>query len=109
MATDINQIRQRLVDLGEEWADVSAAADLLEETRKSVRAQIALKYLPEAKTGNKAELMAEADSEYMTHIANMVDARRKANIAKVRYDASKTWCDMLRTQESTRRTEMGLR
>ena len=95
--------------LGSDWADKEAAANLLEETRKSIRAKLVLKYLPGAKAINKAEAMAEADAEYMKHIADMVDARRQATRARVKYDSYKIQIELIRSSESTRRAELTLR
>lgn len=103
---DLNRMHQRLIELGEDWADKNSSADLLEESRKSVRAQIAMHYMTEAKTAAKAEMMAEADDGYVEHVKAMVEARRKANLAKVNYEAAKTWIELSRTKEATRRTEL---
>jgi hypothetical protein len=54
-------------------------------------------------------VLAEADQEYMKHIADMVEARKKATKARVKYDAYKVQIELLRSAESTRRAEMGLR
>lgn len=106
MDLNIDEIYTRMVKRGEAWAELNAAADLLEESRKSVRAQYAMEHMPTAKSLNKAELMAEADTRYQDHIKAMVEARKKANLAQVHYKASQVWADLLRSQESTRRAEM---
>lgn len=103
---DPTEAYNRLVSLGEAWADKQAAADLLSESRKSVRAQRALHYLPAAKSVGKAELMAEADTIYVDHVASMIEASRAANKARVNYGAAKTYLELSRTQESTRRAEI---
>jgi hypothetical protein len=58
---------------------------------------------------SKAELLAESDDRYIEHVTKMVDARKDANIAKVRYDTARTWTDLMRTEAANRRVEMGLR
>lgn len=102
----LEEMHSRLVTLGEAWADKDAAASAFEESRRSIRAQIAMRCMGEAKSIAKAELMAEADDEYKAHVRAMVSARRTANIAKVNFDAAKIWVDMWRSQESTRRAEL---
>lgn len=100
------EIHDRLVAAGEDWADLDAAASLLEETKKSVLAELM----------NKAEgSVAARESEalanpvYKHHVTTMVAARKDANRAKVKYDSAKAWCELVRTQEATRRAEMGMR
>src|ERR1700759_4889649 len=109
MSADPTEIHANLVKLGEAWADKERAAQLYEETRKSLRSQIALKFLADTGAANKAEMMAEATEEYITHLKSMVEARRQANIAEVNYNAARVWTDLVRTQEATRRAEMGMR
>lgn len=103
------EIAERIAASGEEWAEKEAAASWLEETRKSVRAQIAVSQIETAGSAAKAQIIAEASDEYRTHIRAMVDARKAANIAKVNYDSGKTWTDLVRTQEATKRAEMTLK
>jgi hypothetical protein len=104
---DPELIYRQLVGLGENWADAESAASLFEETRKSVLAQ-----LVNTATGNSVsanEYLALAHPEYREHIQGMVEARRQANLARVRYDSGKVLSEMRRSQESTRRAEMTLR
>ena len=101
------KVYQSLIESGEDWADKQAAAELLEENKKSVLAELANKCL-ENSLGAR-ESLALADPAYRLHLANMVDARHAANRAKVRYDAIKVLSEMRRTIESTRRAEMQMR
>lgn len=105
---DLEELHDRLVKLGEEWAELKHAGDLLAETKKSVLAQLTLDCMMEAKNKTEAELMALASQTYRDHVRLAADMAGKANLAKVKYDAARTWCDMLRTQEATRRAEMKL-
>ena len=104
---DPDQLRARIVLLGEEWAELNGAADLLEETRKTVLAQLSKE--SQAKSMAEREMKALASQQYDEHLRAMVRARTEANKARVRYDAARTWVDMARSLESTRRAEMGLR
>jgi len=103
---DANEIHEKLVTAGEQWADMDAAASLLEETRKTVLAE-----LMNRAEGSMAarESIALADAAYRLHVANMVAARKEANRAKVKYDSAKAWCELVRTQEATKRAEMAMR
>lgn len=97
-----------LFEHGRDWADKNASADILEETRRTLHSQIAVGLLPECKSVAKAEMHAEATEEYIEHIKAMVEARKAANTARVQYDADRAFIDLLRSQESSRRTEMQL-
>lgn len=101
------RIAANLVALGEKWADADAAASLLEETRKSVLAQLVTEAgdMP----FNRAENYALAHPLYREHLADQVEARRLAIKTRVRYDAARTEADMMRTAEATRRAELTLR
>lgn len=104
-----SEIASKLADAGREWADKESAASLLEETRKSVRAQLACGYFEEAGSAAKAELKAEADTRYIDHVKAMVEARKQANIARVNYDSGRIWTDLVRTIEASKRAEMNMR
>jgi hypothetical protein len=108
MSFDPNDIYNKVVVLGEKWADAEAAAQILEESRKSVRAQIAMKEIALGVAVNKSELTAEASNEYGEHIKKMVEARRQANIAKVNYTNAQVWVELKRTEAANRRAETRL-
>jgi hypothetical protein len=99
-------LHNRMVQLGEIWAEKNAAADLLEESRKTVLAELQLH--TEGGVAER-ERRALADPQYEVHINAMCEARKQANIARVHYDAAKAWVEMSRSIESTRRAEMQLR
>jgi hypothetical protein len=101
-------LRQQLADHGSQWADQNAAASVLEETKSTLKSQIALKFLPDAGSAAKAEIMAEATKEYIDHIKSMVEARRLANRARAQYDSDRAYIELLRSQESTARAMMNL-
>lgn len=96
-----------LTQAGEEWADAEAAAQLLEETRKTVLAQEMTKAESASIAGK--EMLALASDAYREFVAGMVKARKAANKARVRYDSAKVLCELRRSEESSRRAEMGMR
>lgn len=104
---DPEKIYHNIVTAGEEWADKEAAASLLEETRKTVLAEL-VNSQPSAMSVAARESCALADPAYRLHVKNMVGARKAANVAKMRYDAVKVLAEMRRSQESSRRAEMRL-
>ena len=98
------EIAERMRLAGEEWSDLDAAANMLEETRKSVLAEL----VNQSKGGSIAakESEALANPAYKLHLTNMVNARREANRARVKYDTSKMWVELVRTSEATKRAEL---
>lgn len=107
MSFDPEKAFDAIVRAGEDWADKEAAAQLLEETRKAVLAKLMVESAV-ASIGGK-EMTALADPEYKRFVEGMVNARKAANKARVRYDSSKVLAELRRSQESTRRAEMSLR
>ena len=105
---DPDRIYQNIVAAGEEWADKEAAAELLEETRKTVLAEL-MNAEEKGLSMAARESFALASPTYKLHVTNMVIARKEANKARMRYDAVKVLAEMRRSQESTRRAEMNIR
>jgi hypothetical protein len=103
---DPDQIANSLLAAGNDYADKNAAADALENTVKSIEG----KHFLDAE-GNVEERKATARNrqEYKEYAAKATEARRLALRAKVYYDTLKVKVDLLRTLESTKRAEMGLR
>lgn len=95
-----NKIHEQLVTLGEAWANSNYAADILEETKKTMLAK-----LMNGLEGSHAakETIALADAKYHEHLAKMCEARKQANIDKVKYDSAKMWVELLRTQAANDR------
>lgn len=104
---DPREIHQRIIDHGEAWADADAAASLLEETKKTLLAQITMEFIA-GTSAAAAEKRAMADPRYIEHVKAMVEARRVANRAQVKYKTSLVWVELIRTRESTRRAEMSM-
>lgn len=69
---------------GEQWADLEAAAQLLEDTKSAVLAQKCseLGGIPV----NRAEQSVKSSPFWKDHVAKIVEARHKANLAKVQLD-----------------------
>ena len=100
----VEQIRLR----GEDWADKNSAAEMLEETKSIVLAQQAVKFMGNGDSAAKADAQARASDLYKEHVLKMVEARRDANKARVRYDAGKVYAELLRTKAATERSQMEL-
>ena len=102
---DRDKLTNRLVELGEDWADKNAAADALEDATKAMQGKCFLDA-----TGNVEERKAKAlnDPEYESMAEKAREARTAATKARVRYDGMRTYIDLLRSQEATRREEARL-
>lgn len=104
---DADRVAHELSERGLAWADAHAAAEALEETKKSMLAQISL--ASDHKSQTVREEMALASPEYREHVTKMVEARRAANRARVRFDTYKAWIELKRTAAATERAAMNLR
>ena len=107
MEFDPERIYHQIVTAGDEWVDKESAAELLEETKKTILARLALN--SPAGSVSAKEQEAFASPAYELHVTKMVSAREEANRAKVKYDAVRVLAEMRRTQESTRRAEANIR
>jgi hypothetical protein len=96
-----------LAKRGLEWAEADGIARQLEETKSTMLAVIASEHAKESAA--KADLLAKADERYAVHIKGMVEARTRANKAKVKFDTYKAYVEMLRTNSATDRAMMTLR
>lgn len=70
--------------LAEEWVDLNSAASLLEDCAGAVFSQIALKQ--EASSNARAELLAKGSTEWSEYQTRKVEARKKANYAKIQME-----------------------
>ena len=104
-----NEIIDRLIELGVDWANKNAAASLLEETKKSLLATIAEEYAPICKHAVDSERKALKDQRYTGHLEAMTEARKEAHIARVKYDGGNVFADLQRTNSAMIRAEMGIR
>lgn len=104
---DPARLAASIVSRGELWADAEAAADLLEETKATLLAKLVKEHLD--LPAWKAEAEAKADPRFEEHVTKMVDARKVANLCRVRYDGAKAMGEFVRSAESTRRAEMQMK
>jgi hypothetical protein len=100
-------VYREFINRGSEWADKHGAAELLEGSLKSLKAQ----YTLEAKRAEgcsmaEAEVIALSMGQYRDAMADSVQARTEANRARVRYDATKALFEAQRTAEASERAAM---
>ena len=103
-----DELRNKLLEFGEHWAEADAAFRALEDTKQSVIAQSALAWLDMGKPVSYADNQARASEMVLSHLDQLSEARRAANLAKVRYEVHRVYIDMLRTQQANLRAEMQL-
>ncbi len=104
---DPRPLTDRLIEAGENWADLNAAATAYEDAAERLLAKIQIEHFDKPEW--KARALAKADERYSDAMKQSVEARQAANRARVRYDGGKAYVELARSAESTRRAEMSLR
>ena len=101
------------VDLSEEyrlaaktWVELDSAASLLEETKSANLSQMML--ATNADSVSKSEMLAKASPQWGEYIEKMVDARRQANLSKVKLEWIRMRFSEQQSQEATARAERRL-
>lgn len=98
-----NDLYQKLITAGNDYADKEHAASLLEGALKSIKAKIAIQYKDSGCGVAEADMRAEDDWEYKQAFQAKADARREAMKAKVHYDSVRVWVDIWRTVQASER------
>jgi len=93
-----------IIEAGDDWADKDSAAKFLDDTRKPTLAQITNKM--DASSQAAKDSLARAHPDYNEHLLKLRNARKAANLARVKYDAAKTLASLRQTQESLKKAEM---
>ena len=88
------------------WGDLEAAADLLESTKSSVMSQMMAIHgdIPVS----KAEMLVKRSPEWIDHVEKVCNARKAANLAKVKVDYYKMRASEEMSKEATARLEAKL-
>lgn len=89
-----------------EWVEADAAASLLEETKSAVLSQH-MKALGDIPV-SKAELMVKSTADWHQFLTNMVEARKQANLLKVKLEWVRMRFMEWNSENATRRAEMKL-
>lgn len=106
---DVDKIYNEVLGAGEDWADKKSAYEALDDSTKSVLADITSNFMDGKVSRTEAEMRAMASGDYKVHLASVKAARRAWLMAQVKYDSLKMLAELRRSQESTRRAEMNLR
>jgi len=100
-------VYKSFVQAGSDWADKHGAAELLEGTLKSLKAQYSLDAKrQESCSMAEAESIALSSHLYREAMKDATEARTAANRARVRYDATKALFEAKRTAEASERAAM---
>ena len=102
----LRELLDNLRESGLEWADKNAAANLLEESRRSLLADLIVTRMARGSSKAKAEEEARRDDLFREATKSMVEARKAAERAQVGYKVAQAAIDLYRTEMSTRRAEM---
>jgi len=112
---DVDREVAAVTAFGLEWAEKHETASLLEETKKTLLAQLIGEIMAASRKDGKkgvsfaqAEMEALADVRYEAHLNEMTQARREANKARVRHETAGVRLEMLRSLMANRREEMRL-
>jgi len=92
--------------VAKEWVEADTAANLLEETKSAVLSQMMVKLgdIPVS----KAEMQVKASGEWAAHLNQMVFARQKANLLKVKTEWLRMRFNEWQSAEANKRTEARL-
>ena len=92
---------EQYYDAGQDWADREAAASLLEDTKSAVLAERV------AQCGdvpvNRAETTIKASPFWKEHIGKIIEARRQANLAKIKLEFIRMKAWELNNEEANHR------
>lgn len=109
MSLDADQIFKNIMEAGEDWADKKAAYNLLEDMTKTNLADLITDFYVSCSSKAESEQRALASKLFKEHLASLAAARRAWLLAEVRYKGYQTLAELRRSEESTRRAEMGMR
>lgn len=89
-----------------EWVEADAAASLLEETKSAILSQrmAALGDMPVS----HAERAVKSSPEWQEHVTTIVEARKKANLLKLKMGYLRMKFSENQSYEATKRAEMKL-
>lgn len=104
---DDNQpISEQFRIVAKAWVDADAAANLLEETKSATLSQKmqALGDMPVS----KAEMNVKASEQWRHYIETMTEARKRANLLKVKLEYLRMRFQEWNSEAATKRAEMKL-
>lgn len=108
---DPDKIAHELSKRGHAWADADAAYRALDDVTKTILAECEVEAQKDADNATQAaiERAGRVGAKYRGHLSALGEARKAANRAKVNYETYQVWIELKRSENATRRAEMGLR
>ena len=103
-----SDVYREFVKTGTEWANAHAEASQLEDQLKPMLASLTIAAKAVDGVGSMAEAkeIALSATDYREAIRTANESRHKANLARVRYDATKALFEASRTAEASERAAM---
>lgn len=77
-------LSEQYAEIGAQWVDADAAAEILEQTKSAFLSQKMLLYAGQPL--NRSEAMVKASAEWVDYIDKAVKARKRANLLKVQME-----------------------
>jgi len=105
----LEQLAYLIHKTGQEYAEFKQVADRYDELKKHLISTKKVWHFQDANEKGKslpdtrAETLALADADYKQHIFDMLDARKRADKAKIRFEAYQNLFDAKRTMEVSNR------
>jgi|SRR5882724_415258 len=108
--SDNRPTSEKYYEAASEWANCDAAASLLEETRSAVLSDMVTEMLSKniSMAVNRAEALVKSSSRWRAFVTDMVELRRKANMAKVTTEYIRMRHSEEMSQEATHRAGLRL-
>lgn len=100
------ELLHNLREAGEDWADKKAAAEVLEEGRRNLLANLIKKRMAMGDSNAKAQEEARCYLDFEIATDKMLYAQGEAIKAKLAYDLAQAAIDLYRTDAATRRAEL---
>jgi hypothetical protein len=92
------------------WVDADAAANMLEELKSATLSQKMVEMMASAgeMPVSKAEMAVRGSEDWRQYIESMVEARKRANLLKVKLEYCRMRFSEWQSAEATKRAEMKL-
>ena len=107
--TELERRILRAEELGQKWAAADEIFYQLDETKKTVLADLMRDLDTDGKASEaRLERLARSSQQWRDHIGRLAIAKGEMLRAKVRYESAVAYYEAARTTESTKRVEMQL-
>jgi hypothetical protein len=104
---DADKVYNAIVQSAKDWAVADEKWRNLKEMDSIILAEIINHQSGESFAERKSKALASP--EYKLHKVNLVSSKTEANIKLAMYKAAQNLAELRRTEESSRRAEMGIR